>query len=81
MVTADRLKRPRAPGLLPKSDSYFDRETNPQREGLEPLIEEASKKPISFRPYLADAEKLNAMKDRSGFIRNAVREKLDAEGI
>ena len=61
---------------MPSKDSQFDRTSNPKRAGLNPVTEPLAEKPIGVRLYAADVERLDEMKDRSGFIREAVREKL-----
>ena len=69
--------------MAPKESTQFTKANNPARAGLEPNEKEVSWKnirPISFRPFAEDIERLKAMKDRSGFIRQAVHRALQEEG-
>ena len=69
--------------MAPKESTQFTRTNNPARAGLEPNEKEVSWKdirPISFRPFAEDIERLRAMKDRSGFIREAVHRALQEQG-
>lgn len=66
---------------MPSEDTQFSKSANPQRAGLEFENEEVSKTPIGFRPYVHDVERMSELKDRSGFIRKAVRSALDAAGL
>ena len=68
---------------MPSARTQFTRDNNPARAGLEPNEKEVSWKdirPISFRPFAEDIERLRAMKDRSGFIREAVHRALQEQG-
>lgn len=46
------------------------------RTGLEPVEEALAARPISVRLYLRDMERIEGMRDRSGFVREAVRAAL-----
>ena len=57
---------------MPAEDTQFTRESVPSRRGLAPNTKPVSIKPIGVRFYEEDIPALDAMKDRSGFIRDAV---------
>ena len=51
--------------MAPKESTQFTKANNPARAGLEPNEKEVSWKeirPISFRPFAEDIERLRAMK-------------------
>jgi hypothetical protein len=58
--------------MLPE-DHQLSRKQNPKLEGLKPANEVLAIGPTGVRPYLADTAALDAMKDHSGFIREAIR--------
>ena len=64
--------------MAPKESTQFTKANNPARAGLEPNEKDICNdiRPISFRPFAEDIERLRAMKDRSGFIRQAVHRAL-----
>ena len=68
---------------MPKENTQFTREANPNRRGLPPNTKPIAQKPIGVRFYEEDVEALDAMKDRSGFIREAthvaLQQKLNAQ--
>ena len=57
---------------MPAEDTQFTRESVPSRLGLKANTKPISTTPIVVRPYEEDVEALNAMKDRSGFMRDAI---------
>jgi len=66
---------------MPSQETRFTKENLPARRGLEPNTREVAIKPISFRPYAEDVGSLGELKDRSGFIRDAVHAALQREGL
>ena len=65
----------------PEKPWLLGREHNPAREGLPPLKEPTDPKMFGVRLYQSDADKLRSMSVKtSDFIREAVREKLAAQG-
>ena len=65
---------------MPSSDTQFTRENLPSRKGLEPNTREVAKTPIGVRLYAEDVQRLSEVKDRSGFIRDAVHAALKGQG-
>ena len=65
---------------MPSQETRFTKDNLPARRGLEPNTQEVAIKPISFRPFAEDMDPLNELKDRSGFIRDAVHAALQREG-
>ena len=65
---------------MPSLETRFTKDNLPARRGLEPNMREIAIKPISFRPYAEDVCSLGELKDRSGFIRDAVHAALQSEG-
>lgn len=61
---------------MPREDTQFKREDLPSRRGLPANTKAIADTPIGVRFYAEDVAALNAMKDRSGFIRDAVHEAL-----
>ncbi|MGA0041348.1 MAG: hypothetical protein ACO3NZ_16015, partial [Pirellulales bacterium] len=64
---------------MPSEDTQFKRDNLPSRKGLPANTKPVAEKPIGVRFYAEDMEPLNAMKDRSGFIRDAVHKALQNE--
>lgn len=64
---------------MPSEDTQFKREDTPSRRGLPANTKEIADTPIGVRFYAEDIERLNKLKDRSGFIRDAVHEALEQE--
>jgi hypothetical protein len=62
---------------MSKEDTQFGREGNPARQGLAANTKPIADKSISVRFYAEDIDALNAMNDRSGFIRDAVHQALN----
>ena len=61
---------------MPSADTQFTRDNLPSRKGLEPNTREVAKTPIGVRLYAEDVQRLSEVKDRSGFIRDAVHRAL-----
>jgi hypothetical protein len=61
---------------MPSELTQFTRDSNPRRAGLPPVEEPLAERPIGVRLYADDDEILKAHPDRSGFIREAVRQAL-----
>ena len=61
---------------MPSEETQFTRENVPTRRGLAPNTREVAKTPIGVRFYADDVARLNELKDRSGFIREAVHQAL-----
>lgn len=61
---------------MPSEDTQFTPKTVPARKGLPPNTRPIAEKPIAVRFFTEDVEPLNALPDRSGFIRQAVHEAL-----
>ena len=65
---------------MPSVETQFTRENIPSRKGLDPNTRAVSKTPIGVRLYAEDVQRLNEVKDRSGFIRDAVHAALKDQG-
>jgi hypothetical protein len=63
---------------MPAELTQFTREANPRRVGLVPVTEPLAERPTGVRLYAADLDALAEHPDRSGFIREAVRQALRA---
>ncbi len=61
---------------MPSEVTQFSRDSNPKRAGLDPVNKPLAEKPIGCRFYAEDHQRLIEMKDRSGFIREAVHRAL-----
>ena len=61
---------------MPSEDTQFTRESVPGRAGLPANTKPVAIKPIGVRFYAEDVAALDAMKDRSGFISEAVHNAL-----
>ncbi len=61
---------------MPSEVTQFRSEGNPKRAGLDPVTEPLAEKPLGCRFYAEDHQRLIEMKDRSGFIREAVHRAL-----
>jgi hypothetical protein len=63
---------------MPSSETQFGRQGNPMREGLGDVARPVAKRMTGVRLYEEDLPRLERLVDRSGFIRDAIHDALNA---